>query len=629
MENFTFNFDDDINNVAMPVQNDVPAIYTDKSRLSIQEKFNVVMALKTKSFDDFAMIVDIYAIFGELSLAKEVHKASQDIHKYWNNVKAYKERYSTEQLQNWFDGSDARTPDMVYKAVQRSLWDQGSGVVSFGVDPCSFDVSDFSDDIKELCEDRDEFIHSSNFITDQSLPNSNKAILKAAPSRKRGLLKTDLDEKEEVDLILDSFESGDLPYAMSSEKYRSPSEPGLGMPHTLAAKEWLGGTASRFLVQEFGNVVPLFRDEDPSQIRRYSASDTDYLLISDDKQSAYHLELNPAIYAHDKFDRSGRWIWRSDQEKIKAQVNAQIISEDLIGQQQSRRAAIRRELEFRRALELRGRKTVVYDNGSPVIPIPKRLAVGSFEGKSFFIRIYKRGYSKEKEVLTNSDYLHIVGMTTVPTIDISDYFPVVLYDFSSVVLIPRKLWSKSRFSTQSNNPNYFTKAGFGYFKTGINSLAFLYALVQRSCLRLMTTSWAEGLPFNPGEHLTVLRTVLINAKGYLASLLGNGRKKQRMLNYLSASLGTLVGMYIAPATSRQGRKRLQEANDETQFVIEQENFEFHNYADVDFIPEDLYFSIDDSSSSEADYSVDQQENQSSDDDHGISHNDAYDQMDDV
>jgi len=550
--------------------------------LTSEEKFSIMMALNFKDQKKFENFLSLFRMIGDERLISNVNNSINNPHVAWSNISGYT-AMEDSLLRNMLEGNRGISPLIHVRAAQRSLWSAGHPALCIGLD--AYDSSSFS----HLSEVKESMLETVNIIKGfeheklDAMKNVLKSIIACAPSDIRDKFKTRQGMISEVKTIIQKFVGGKLPYRLSPKLFKASKEPGVTLPHTLSPKDWLGTMTTALIEKEFGkDVLVTFREGDVNQIRQYDGAMFDYLLISSEEDSAYSIDYTPAIYAHNLYDDDGVWQWRVIEDVIKKKVSYQITELGLEGQQQSERDAMRKEFELSAAKKLKGRSdTIHFHPGRYLARIPD--GISSLLGKTSCVRFYKRGFSKKTEIIANPDFLHVCKNSIVDSLPSGAFYPVMLADFNTIVLLPMDLWSRSAHVRTAGSlaeaAPYRSSVGIKKINRGMDYIQLFYTLLQLSHVFYMYECWKSKTTYDPVEYNNKIIPLLRSSRDSSFESLFPGtmskpeRRSIMISSFTPVALGPIRGMWLAPATSSLGKAGLSEIKSDQAFIREMSQYE--------------------------------------------------------
>lgn len=569
--NFTFDFDESSDDLPMPsYENDEVSSLA----LDSKEKYSVLIARHYKNREDYEKFLSVFEYLTTEKLIGSANRALKDVGQSWFEAEAYT-GLPDDTLERMLIDGTGFDPMSFMRSAQRSLWSTGLPTMKIGEDlsdrtPYSHlrELSETLSDLSAVASGAETFkLHSSS--------NLFRSIITCAPNEVRKKITNRLSQLKETKEIVSQFVQGKLPYKLDLKSFKASKEPGLALPHTLSPQDWIGSSVTALMEMEFGSkLMVAFKENDCNQLRQYHGADSDYLLFSDDEESAYSISNTPAIYSCDQFDESGEWIWRSIEERVKKRVSYEVVQGGLKGQQQSHRDELSKRFELEEALSLKGESDEIAFSGVACIAkVPRSLSKRL--GKTMCIQFWKRGYSKKTEIDENDTYVHICKNSVVSSLEAGKYYPIMLPDFQSVVLMPPHLWSLSRFMSNKDRDTpsaYRSRLGIRSLSADMSYIQLYFTLFQLAHTFKMFECWNSGKPYDGAaysEEILPLLQTSVDAN-FCSLFKGKVSKPQNRRIVLGAfsgtSIGSITGLWIAPATSKLGKAGLVDIKADNAFM---------------------------------------------------------------
>jgi len=539
------------------VEAPVVQVATDK------EAFCMLMASRSYSKQEFEDVVHMFSSFSSANMLGQFSKAIKDLDGYYDLVTSYSgvsPQYAHELLME----NKRRKDHNAFHAARKMVWDAGQSAVSMTVDPKSWTPNDKDSslviasvsNVSKLTE------HASHAKV-LEMTNTVTAVVNTLPAEVVSEHVTDGSKRKLLTNIIEEFDEGVVSVPMDPKKFKVPTGAGNALPHTLSSAEYISIHCSAFIERVYGeDFIVAMRDKDAMQVSRYQGDNASYMIFNPEEGSPFNLDKHPAIYCDDYED--GDWKWRRDQKMLMKQASLVMQKEGFSPDKQIERARIYQLLQCEKALEYKGDRDFPIEFGleMPYFGRVKEDSRDALCGKKYLLKFYKRGYSSLQEVEDNKDYIHVVSRQNAKTADHSVYYPVMLTDLISVILVPMPLWHKSRWARLNRgNRSLATNVGVRLPDVDLTGVSLYMTLFQLSHTNAMLRAWKAGQVYSIKEHTAKLVTNLAKSGDKNFRLLfpvgfanGNSSDRVRFLHmFMSYSPGFLVGLWIAPATSKQGK----------------------------------------------------------------------------
>lgn len=557
--------------------------------LTSDEKFFVLMAANYGSPEAFEKFLNVYKTIVTEKLVSKVNSAIKSPHKYWNEVSAYG-TMSEEELKDLFEGNKGASHSIHVKTIQRSLWNAGQPAVCIGTNPTDVSSLDALPEVRSMFKDVSNIIKGFESEKLDVIKNVLINIVACAQNDVRDGVKTRQDRILAVKNIVSHFVTGRLPYALSSDDFKVPKEPGVALPHTLSPRDWLGTMVTALVEKEFGSeVLVVFRDGDINQVRQYRDNKFDYLLVSPDEFSAYSISNTPALYAHNRVTDDGQWEWRQTEQRVKKRVAYQLSTLGLSGQQQSVREELRMEYELEEALALKGESGTIEFIQDYFGIVPED--IGQWMNKKYCLRFYSRGFSKPTEVKANPQYIHVCKSSILSSLVPGEYYPITLSDLHSVVLFPMRLWNSSAYALRAAKTNsvaaYRSAFGMRSIANSMNTVQLFMTLYQLAHVFEMYRCWSAGKAYDAKAYSDKIDEPLRTSKDKFFSQLFHARKvdlvsRGKIMDiFCPVALSPVIGMWLAPSTSALGKEGLNDVQSDNAFIRDLDAYETQDYEDFE------------------------------------------------
>lgn len=530
--------------------------YGTDNQLGSEDVFSLVLSRVCRDEEQFGLIVDALVHLSNLNLAAETNKAHKNRDAYWTRVQGFV-KVSDSKAQRFFDGyKDGRDNDN-FTGIQKMLWDSGVDSVRIGTNRELSKDDDISPALRDYYDDGQLCVQYAHVQKRSFLVNVYDNVLRCLSIKEMKGVKTNLDKEEKVNLLLDDFEGGLKRFKLSAEKFKMQKEPGVALPHTLSPSDWLAEATARLLVLEFGGVLVTFDGADESNINRISESN--YLMVSPDETSPYKLECSPAIF-QDVVEESSItgmevWIWRRRVAEAKARARGYFSERLGVGPEEKSQHINDDLMEIVRSEGGVG-SSVKWSGclGAMRGALSKKL------GMQFVIRCFKRHFSKKSEVISNSDYIHVVKRTVAQDVEFDSYTKILLPDNMSVVLIPGGVWRKSKFLKAQKGEGikkYKSKAGIQLGRPNVQ-LDLFHVLFSLSQTREMFRKLKAGEVYDPVEFSKRILAVIDEDGRAFVNVLGSAiksaNKKKILQVFVSCVQTSIVGLIIQANSTRKGKR---------------------------------------------------------------------------
>jgi hypothetical protein len=455
--------------------------------------------------------------------------------------------------------------------------------------------------------------------------NSYKSVLKAIPAREQAELRNDRSKIETVESMIDDFDNGVMRFNLSPDQYSPPKEPGVSLPHTLSPREWVTTTTSHLVNHLYGKEFLLgVRDKDMQDVRRCRGGPGDYFTFDDDPISAFALDVSPSLYC-DRVDSDGNWLWRVAGESIKLQVNQMMIDGGYSLQNSKQREIFLKQVQREKAEDMKGDtpnalRSVV---NIPYLKVIDPDVVFLAREKKYALLLFKAGLSKLDDVYENRGYLHLVSKENAKNVEDSSYYKILYPDMNTVLLLPLVFWETSRWATTKKTSSYpyLSPYGLKLPRLDYSAIGLYLAMFQLSHTKKMFQSWGAGRSYDHAAHTKMLQEVLSNStdRGYM-SLFPSGfggediAKISKYLNlFIRMFPGSVSGLWIAPALSKQGKASIKVMQRNAGYVSEVDAYDMDsetklglsdpfqfNFEDFEIASDDEFESVYSETSSDSD-----------------------------
>jgi hypothetical protein len=556
-----------------------------------KEAFCVMLSKHAQTYEQFESMLWVMSAIQDELLTGQIRRALADTRGFYEISSSYRDMNEDDKEFIIAQAKERRTRNF-YAASRKEAWNEGSPAISIGTDPINKpDVEDCSEPIQLALEDMQNVVQNSYQSKKSEMKNAINSVVKCAPVREVREIQTEKQKEIFMNKLLDEFDEGKVTIKMRPDKFSPSKEAGASLPHTMESKDWLACQTSCWVSEQYGDdFMVAFRDNDAMDVRRYEGDTGDYMIFSDDSNSAFELKTHPAIYCND-FDDDDKWKWRGDQDIVLAKVNLAMKDNHQTKQSQAERASLFQIEQKARALQYVdtdsrikfGRDLKYFGQ----IPNDLSEALG---GKKYMLKVYKRGFSTSLEVSDNSDYIHLVSLATAKMFGVDQYYAIMYPDLNSTLLVPRQIWELSRWNQSSRTRDNPYKSIFGMqvLESKIKDFHLYMTLYFMSHTRNMFRSWRTGKAYLFDEHnkrlLRNLKTKVENHdKLFGESLQGDTNTRFGVVRILSSMVpGAIRGLWICPKSSKQGKASIKvmkaKAGLSNQMAL---------YSEMEYLPDEL------------------------------------------
>jgi hypothetical protein len=556
---------------------------------SDKDSFCALLAKHTDSREAFVDMIYLLSMVQENALGAQVNKALKDIDGYYDVAVQFK-KMATEERDSIIKHARDRRDSNYYAAVQKSLWDSGENSLNIGCDPIGSPVVETENEVVlSALQDVSNIVENSFYDKQLNLDNTVNAVVHCMPSRVKIDYKTQLQKRNAVDKLISQFDKGELDMELDASKFSPAKEAGATLPHTMSPKEWLGTIGSAFVRYQYGpEFMVAFRDTNTLDVRKYSGSVGDFIIYSDESNSAFDLNVHPAFYCNN-FNENRIWEWREKQAILYAKVNYEIQNSSSTGNDQLRRIELYKlfQRELAESYKSSNDDVVMFSDTMPYfgrLPNDCQDAVG---GAKYLLRFFKRGYSTANQVVDNPQAIHFVSNSVADSFSENEYYPITLADINSVLLVPMDLWALSKWNRhpETSSKLFSTTFGISRLRVDLSDVMLYLKLFQLSHVYEMYRAWAKGDGYDFKSHSQKLIDNLDSKNPGFKSIFGasvrNFRRKLDVLRpYLWLLPGPIVGLWIAPNVSRQGKQSAKTMQKNSGFVSQMQLYgSFDDYQD--------------------------------------------------
>jgi hypothetical protein len=528
------------------------------------------LSLFVDTQDQLIQILDFFEFVVSNKFIKQVSQAQRSPESYMKQIVSYKSM-SEMDIRRDLDQYTKFRDNNSFHAMAMSLWNEGKGICVVGLDINNIPRG-VTTMIDTVVGNPEKLVRDIVSLKYKDLVPAIEAVLKCIPDKQKRNLSTVEDKRQFVFSMIDKFIGGEeFNVSFDKEKLQSLTQPGVALPHTMSPDEWVCEAVAQFLTDAYGSkVLLLVRTKNAMDVRRYNPEVDNFLLFSDDFESALFYRRTPALYCEEEaVDAEGNtvWAWRNDVRAVTVEVQAAI--NETGDNSSTNREKIARDLLATRAesYAARKKKFEFNDDFPTVAALEGEIAVRT--GAKIAFRLYKAGYSSPQEIDENEEYLHVVSANNALNVKKGEYFMLTLPDLYSVLIIPIAVWELSKFvnvrKRQKNRgqiPIYATKYGIQKVHMVADPYKAFFLFFSLACVKQMLESWIDGEVFSYSTFAgAVYEQVGAGSSRLYNQLLDIDRrsaqkKKDLMEVFLGVFPGSIAGLVISPDVTRQGRSAL-------------------------------------------------------------------------
>lgn len=528
--------------------------------LSDHEILALAVARIAKNREVYEAVLNLLEEVEAYKLSGTLHKVSLDRDTFWVQIEK-RCSLSSDEIDELLSGGSINDGLKFLQILKKYLHDNAMSVlpITYGMKYTGLDPV-----LVGMFENPTKISKGIVLQKESEMKNFCKKFMKTLDERVAQRLTSDSLLLTYVRQVCGNIFNSQFDLKLNPSKYRTPKEAGISMPHTFSSKDWLSGSVSAFIDKQFGGkMVTCFYEEDFSGIRPYHGVFSDYMIVSSDKQSAYHLTTSPALFVAEK--SNSIWEWRQIQQSLKLQIAGQVRAENVKGMKSdivralfiAEKEAIEEYMVANESVDITEMSLLTSGCLTAITEDFAALFGGS---KEVIIQFFKRGYSKKQEVEDNDDVVHIVKASIAEQFSGDDFFPVALPDFQSVILFPMDIWRLSKQYKKKTQRLLNTSYGHRFIKGDTAySIALVYNLLQATLTFRMLDNihTSEYVLEEDAEHLKSL--LLQGHLNGLLDLLPFNTRKAR-LKFVDSTFhfipGIITGIFVCPQSSRKGKDEM-------------------------------------------------------------------------